>query len=360
MLPRAIGLHSWQWVTSKFMTDLGFARISRRHMRFCNNTHRLKTTRYAASGSNSRRTMNSTAHGHLWNPKHGIRFSPPPAPKSLYPTLDISRYCQNAAYQEAEMPEASADDSFTLRSEFRNTNEEDLLDQKLSTDLEEVNAMLDTHDAASGFKIVDELFNLARTSEPGSPQSFWSHTMYRRETTDGSFDNVKVHYCTSKHTMENVCKKYFVGEPILGFDLEWMAYAKRGAGPRETVSLIQLASPSRIGLFHVAMFPKDDFVSPTFRDIMENSSVSKVGVNILGDCTRLRKQLNVHTRGIFELSHLYKQVRYLPEGKRHLINKHIVALATQVQEVLRLPMYKGVSVRESNWMKSLNEAQIKC
>ncbi|KAK5993392.1 3'-5' exonuclease [Cladobotryum mycophilum] len=210
------------------------------------------------------------------------------------------------------------------------------------------------------FNISSELFTAAQEAAAGTPESYWSHTMYQQVQDNGTIDKVKVHHCKTKHSMEHVCKSYFLGEPILGFDMEWMAFVSRGSGPRENVSLIQVASPSHIGLFHVALFPKDDdFVAPTFREIMGDPDVSKVGVNILADCTRLKTHLGVNSRGIFELSHLYRVVKYLPDNRRTLINKKLVALSAQVEDQLGLPLYKGESVRSGNWMKALDESQLR-
>lgn len=184
--------------------------------------------------------------------------------------------------------------------------------------------------------------------------------MYQRLDEDGTPHNVKVHYCTSKHTAENVCKRYFEGEPILGFDMEWIPYASRDAGPRQNVSLIQIASPSRVALFHIALFPGEDFVSPTFRKLMEDSNVIKVGVNILADASRLNNTLGVNMKGIFELSHLYKLVLYTKTGQTRLINKVAVSMDTQVKECLGLSMFKGSSVRTSNWLVPLSSRQLTC
>ncbi|KAL6856424.1 ribonuclease H-like domain-containing protein [Trichoderma novae-zelandiae] len=209
------------------------------------------------------------------------------------------------------------------------------------------------------FSISKEEFLAARAAIPGTPQSHWSHTMYHRAGENGDVDNVKVHYCESKSTAERVCKEYFLNEDVLGFDLEWMKYAMRTDGPRHNVSLIQIASPSRIALIHVALFAKEDgdLVAPSLRKIMENPNVSKVGVNIGGDCTRLKNYLGVAVRGVFELSHLYKVVKYLPE-KPNMVNKGLVSLATQVEDHLLLPLYKGQIVRTGNWMRRLNPQQI--
>jgi hypothetical protein len=183
--------------------------------------------------------------------------------------------------------------------------------------------------------------------------------MYEEPQAIGPSRKVKVHYCTSKHSTENVCQKYFLDEDVIGFDMEWNAYATRASGPRESVSLVQIASPGRIGLFHIALFPqKDGLVAPTFKKIMENPEVLKVGVNIQADCTRLKNNLGVKTQGIFELSHLYKLVKYTAEDCVELINKRRVALAVQVDEILQLPLYKGDNVRSSNWTLPLNARQI--
>ncbi|SPQ21153.1 96b208ab-ef7f-4e7e-81e6-2cdecfc366ae [Thermothielavioides terrestris] len=162
------------------------------------------------------------------------------------------------------------------------------------------------------FKIPEETYREAKQAAEGSPKSFWTYDMYRGPGKDGSPDaKVKVHYCTSMRTTERVIQQYFMDEKILGFDLEWMVNAPKSFGPRKNVSLIQLASPSRIGLFHVAAYPrKDSLVAPSLKRLMEDSAITKVGVCIKGDCTRLSAFLHIKTRGQFELSHLYKLVKY--------------------------------------------------
>ncbi|KAF2970074.1 hypothetical protein GQX73_g3526 [Xylaria multiplex] len=207
--------------------------------------------------------------------------------------------------------------------------------------------------------MVDDLFYAAKNSPLESPRSYWSYEQYRRTAEDGSSHKVRVHYCRSRHTMERVCKEYFMDEKVLGFDLEWMVDANRRDGPKKNVSLIQLASPSRIALFHVALFANsDDMVGPSFRSLMENPDVIKVGVSIKGDTTRLRTFLDVDSRGLMELSHLYRLVTYSRNGEYHNINRKLVPLATQVQDFLHLPMFKGASVRSSDWSKPLDMNQV--
>jgi hypothetical protein len=336
----------------------------------------------------------------LWNPKFGIRFSPLPERAPAYPSLDMVRFGQTASASnvaETHSTDESLDDSEIaivkddLAALLRWPHATSTAGGRFPAEAPIVSAGAqsqqashhDSHEskkaATSGvesegdaeeikppsttlhFNISHELFHAARAAEAGSFKSFWSHTMYQRTGEDGNIEEVKVHYCTSRHTMEQVCKRHFLGQDVLGFDLEWLPYASRGSGVRENVSLIQIASPSRIGLFHVAVFDKgDELISPTFRQIMEDPSVSKVGVQIQGDCTRLKNYLGLQAQGIFELSHLYKQVTYTAAKTPKLINKVPVALSTQVLNVLKLPLFKGDIVRSSNWMKRLNYRQLLC
>jgi hypothetical protein len=212
------------------------------------------------------------------------------------------------------------------------------------------------------FKIPEEVFREAKLAEAGTPESFWSYGLYRGPGEDGSTDRkVKVHYCKSRHTTDRVLQQYFMNEKVLGFDLEWSPSAMRFQGPRHNVSLVQIASPSRIALFHVALYPRSDILAaPSLKKIMEDPGVTKVGVAIKGDCTRLSKFLGIESRGVFELSHLFKLVKYSSTGAFHNVNKKLVSLATQAEECLRLPLFKGQDVRSSDWTQPLQMEQIIC
>jgi hypothetical protein len=209
------------------------------------------------------------------------------------------------------------------------------------------------------FKIPKDIMEHAKQAIPGSKESYWSHKLYR-----GPEDQeVKVHYCKSKHTTERVAQ-YFIDQAVIGFDIEWKAEATKNAGIKKNVALIQVASESRIALFHIALFPGDSadaLVAPTLKKIMENPEITKLGVAIKADCTRLRNFLQIDPKGIFELSHLFKLVKYSPSGDVKQINKKLVSLSTQVEEHLELPIFKG-DVRGSDWSQPqpLSLEQINC
>ena len=207
-----------------------------------------------------------------------------------------------------------------------------------------------------GFCIPDHLLRLAREAPIGSEGSYWQHSLYRGP--GGNQHTTKVHYCKNKDSMEAV-SQLLAREKVLGFDIEWMASAKSQDRIIRNVALIQLASEERIGLFHLARFPNcavaEDFVAPTFKAIMESADVTKVGVAIRGDSTRLRNFLGVHCRGLFELSHLYRVVRFY-SGQPVKLNKCLVSLASQVEEHLGLPLLK-TGLQTSDWSRNLDHKQ---
>ncbi|EFQ27871.1 3'-5' exonuclease [Colletotrichum graminicola] len=326
--------------------------------------------------------MYPTFYRNLWNPRHGIAFAPARQDETSYPVVDMLRSLHstgppanqtNAAVRsDEEFFESDDDAPFSTPPEYQGTLDTTPIAQPSTSVVngvikESESAAVSTDMGPAGpseppctnleFKISLKDFREAQGAAKESAKSFWSYTLYRGPPEDGVEKKVKVHYCKSKHTMERVCQ-YFVNDKVLGVDLEWFPDARKDSGPKKNVSLIQVANESRIALFHIALFPNNDFEAPTFRKIMENADVKKVGVAIKGDCTRMRTHLGVDTKGIFELSHLYKLVKYSANGRVGLINKRLVSLASLVQENLGLPMFKGSDVRSSDWSQPLNMSQI--
>lgn len=190
-----------------------------------------------------------------------------------------------------------------------------------------------------------------------SSSAYWQYNLY--EGPGG--EKVDIHYCKNIETTERVAH-LFLGQKVVGFDIEWMPGALAWEGVRRNVALIQLASEERIALFHLARFPKGDpsrdFLAPTLWKILESPEITKVGVSVKADCTRLRRSLGIDPRGLLELSHLYKLVKF-SHGDVKKINKVLVSLAQQVQEHLHLPLWKG-DVRTSNWAEELDHDQRQC
>ncbi|GKT58722.1 3'-5' exonuclease [Colletotrichum tofieldiae] len=324
--------------------------------------------------------MCPSSYGKLWNPGHGITFTPTMQDetshlrvntlRSLHTTPPAASQADAAAEPKQETFDSDDDASFSSALEYQPTLDTILISHPPTPSVNGVakegegavvtrenTKLADPPLTSLDFKVSVKDFREAQNAEKNTAKSFWSYTLYRGPPEDEGERKVKVHYCKSRHTMERVCQ-YFVDDKVLGLDLEWFPEARKDSGPKKNVSLIQIANESRIALFHVALFPNDDFVAPTFRKIMEDADVRKVGVAIKGDCTRMRTHLGVDTKGIFELSHLHKLVKYSASGRVDLINKRMVTLALLVQEHLGLPMFKGSDVRSSDWSQSLNMSQL--
>lgn len=197
---------------------------------------------------------------------------------------------------------------------------------------------------------ITKLQNEAKTKD-----LHWQSSWYR--SLDGQ--KVIVHYCKSLEKSEEVAKM-FLNNDVLGFDIEWKPNSRASDGIRKNVSLVQIANEERVGLFHIARFGKGDsiadLVPPTLKAIMESPKISKVGVMIKGDCTRMRTHMDIRSQGLFELSHMHKLVQY-SNGRISCVNKHLVSLSNQAQEHLGLPLFKG-EVRGSDWSQDLNMEQV--
>ncbi|KAI9840803.1 MAG: hypothetical protein M1837_001276 [Sclerophora amabilis] len=205
------------------------------------------------------------------------------------------------------------------------------------------------------YHMPEEIKRQALLASASSGAAYWRFDLYR--SPEGK--KPMLHWCKSKEASERVAK-LFLNETLVGFDIEWKPQASANDGIKRNVSVIQVASQERIALFHIAYFKEDtaaDLVPPTLKHIMESAEITKAGVAIRADCTRLRKYLGIESRGIFELSHLYKLVKYSSSGSKN-INKRLVSLAVQVEEHLQLPLWKGDTVRSSDWTKHLSMSQI--
>ncbi|KAG6356576.1 hypothetical protein INS49_014449 [Diaporthe citri] len=333
----------------------------------------------------------------LWHPNQGVVFQQP-----LYPVLDVARFFTEASAVEdmgagsRGLGEEMAAGRFKNIGNHNSDPSDSLAGPKISqepladtppAEAEQESPARPTETSEPGskkeepqpatadrppsgppftpldYKIPEESFNAAVKAVEGTPESFWSYAMYRGPGGDEggreAEKKVTVHYCISAHTAERVLQQYFLNETVLGFDLEWSIEGYKTDSPQKNVSLVQLASQSRVALLQVALFSsKGQLVPPTLKRIMEDSGITKTGVWIKGDCTRLRKYLGIESRGVFELSHLFRQVKYTRNGRHDLINKRLVSLADQVKETMHLPMFKGQDVRSSDWSKALRMDQI--
>ncbi|QKX62459.1 uncharacterized protein TRUGW13939_09620 [Talaromyces rugulosus] len=215
------------------------------------------------------------------------------------------------------------------------------------------------------YPTIDEEVLVASELKPRSSQSptppltnsaqFWSHKNHQGQNGKG----ITVHYCRTLESAERVAK-LFSESRVIGFDLEWKAHALATAGIKSNLSLLQIADQDRIALFHIALFQSrnhNEITPPSLRKILESADTVKVGVNIKADCTRVRRHLGIEVQGQLELSHLYKLVKYSQSNPK-LVNRRVVNLSQQVEEILGLPLYKENDVRCSDWSRPLAYTQV--
>lgn len=208
--------------------------------------------------------------------------------------------------------------------------------------------------APISYQIPEHIFSAARDSSTKTKPVYWEC----RKFLGPEGQSVQIRYCRKFVAAEQVAK-LFQNEKVVGFDLEWKPQARFSHGAiKEYVSLIQIASPGSVALFHLALFSGDkieQLLPPTLKRIIESTEITKVGVNILNDCTRLQKCFSIRAQAVFELSHLYKLVKY-SGAEASKVNRQAVSLAVQVEEHLGLPLHKG-DVRSSDWSKTLSWEQ---
>lgn len=300
----------------------------------------------------------------LWHHSQGINFQQP-----LYPNLDIARFVTEASAAKELNEDLSVTAPASMRMNSKINEEANPLAPRDSVGC----SKLETHSESDkkptdnwhtpftplDYKMSKDSFKAAKAALEGSAESYWSYSFYRGPNEEDDVKGkVRVHYCKNAHVAERALQ-YLLNEKFLGLDLEWVAESNRHSGARRNVSLVQLASQSRVVLLHLALYPgKDQLATPTLRKILEDPQITKLGVWIKGDCTRLKNYLGIEPRSIFELSHLFKQVKYSASGQVELINKRLVSLADQVRDVMGLPMKKDQSVRASDWSQPLSLEQI--
>ncbi|KAF1354882.1 ribonuclease H-like domain-containing protein, partial [Delphinella strobiligena] len=159
------------------------------------------------------------------------------------------------------------------------------------------------------FQIPPQDLRTALLASTTSGAAFWKHSLYKGPQNE----KITIHYCTKFDQAEKQAR-LFLNESILGFDAEWEPGSKCEVGSiKDNMSLIQIACEHRIALFQVASFhgeTAEDLMPPSLKIILESPRIIKAGVNIGADYTRLRRCFGIQGQGLFELSHLFKIVKY--------------------------------------------------
>ncbi|GAA5900842.1 hypothetical protein JCM5296_002197 [Sporobolomyces johnsonii] len=136
----------------------------------------------------------------------------------------------------------------------------------------------------------------------------------------------------------------------LGFDLEWDAFAPKTGGQGKT-ALVQVCDEKTILLAHVARmqaFPK------ALRDLVEDPTRIKLGVQIAGDGRKLERDFNHLPQGLLELNTIRKKYDPLSFVGRY----GLVGLQDLVGVYLNRFLPKDPKVRCGTWSSKLSPEQL--
>lgn len=131
---------------------------------------------------------------------------------------------------------------------------------------------------------------------------------------------------------------------VLGFDVEWTVPFLHGE-PQRNVAILQLCSNDDCLIVQLCHM---DTIPDSLRSLLENESVTKVGVGIAGDCSKLSRDYNLTVNGVVDVSTVFRP--YRPPNFQ---------LATLSMCFLGKTLLKPSSVRFSDWEAAvLSDEQI--
>ncbi|WIA22870.1 hypothetical protein OEZ86_009815 [Tetradesmus obliquus] len=157
---------------------------------------------------------------------------------------------------------------------------------------------------------------------------------------------------------------------VVGFDLEWRPHFRRGCAPNRA-ALLQLAyavdrrgrdwrpKADGKGVVVLLLHIFHSGITPKLQDILLREEITKVGVNICGDVSKLLADYGVAVAGAADLSDAAhgRQLRCVDGITTNVENKRW-SLAGLVEEVLSVELPKPQHIRLGNWeQRPLNAEQ---
>lgn len=174
---------------------------------------------------------------------------------------------------------------------------------------------------------------------------------------------VTIFYGRTKDESEEIARK-FLGEPVLGFDMEWPhgVDSRKDPLPRpqERISLIVVATDSAVGLFHLGLHDgttPDDILAPSLRKLIESPDITKATVGIMSYFSRLSRFFHLNPRGAFELSHLYHLAKY-GAWKPKAVTMQLKTLTKQAHKHLFMDL-KTPAMRLNDGIRPLDPVQLR-
>ncbi|BGP08327.1 hypothetical protein JCM10049v2_004174 [Rhodotorula toruloides] len=195
------------------------------------------------------------------------------------------------------------------------------------------------------------LRNQASAEKDAAARAKWARTFNFREWAPR---DIKVIYSTNADEVRQVLSTM---EGPFGFDLEWNIY---GPPSSRRAALVQVCDRKTVLLVHVARICGDSgkerkgFAFPdALKEFIEDDSKIKLGVNIGGDATKLRKDFDHSPRGVLDLNSI--RLRHDPETIAH---RRLVSLQQLVGSYLDCYLPKDSDIRCSRWHERLSEQQL--
>ncbi|PAV21868.1 ribonuclease H [Pyrrhoderma noxium] len=177
------------------------------------------------------------------------------------------------------------------------------------------------------------------------PTTGYLSVVSEEEVLDGNIQGV------SERLYQRQRGKTLGSKRLIGLDLEWRPQYNRGARENPT-ALVQVAVKNTVLLLQVSAmkaFPSK------LAEILDDESIMKAGVGILGDAQRLYRDFYVSTRSCIELSYL---ARYVEKGRWPGPLRDLISLARLVHTYEGVWLAKGGNIQTSNWESRLSNKQI--
>ncbi|GKV28652.1 hypothetical protein SLEP1_g37673 [Rubroshorea leprosula] len=175
------------------------------------------------------------------------------------------------------------------------------------------------------------MFSLAENSRMRYPVlRFGGSILYSRTTKDVEKAATELLQCLK-------AKKNEAGQVSVGFDIEWKPSFRRGIMPGKAAVMQICCDTSFCHIMHII----HSGIPPSLQFLLEDSSISKVGVAVGGDAVKIFKDYNVPVKAVEDISYLANQK--LGGGCQKW------SLASLTEELVCKELQKSKKIRLGNW-----------
>ncbi|GLT61001.1 hypothetical protein SLA2020_337370 [Shorea laevis] len=159
---------------------------------------------------------------------------------------------------------------------------------------------------------------------------FGGRILYSRTTKDVEKAATELLQCLK-------AKKNEAAQVSVGFDIEWKPSFRRGIMPGKAAVMQLCCDTSFCHIMHII----HSGIPPSLQFLLEDSSISKVGVAVGGDAVKIFKDYNVSVKAVEDISYLASQK--LGGGCQKW------SLASLTEELVCKELQKSRKIRLGNW-----------